>query len=207
MTTNKKNIFIFDWDDTICPTSWLTSKNYIMTNTINSFIQVNLDDHYKLDSHAQKISILLEKCLHIGYVIIITNADTNWINMCISKFIPNLQDIMTRIRCYSARSLYQSTFIPHYWKVATFSYTLRDYMDDKYKTSVISFGDSEYEKNANKLFCMNYKNCYSKVIKYIESPTIEELGKQNDLVCNYIEHICSYDGDIDNVINKQFIKS
>ena len=206
METNKRNIFIFDWDDTICPTTWLKSRNYI-NNNIHSFTDVSLADYYKLDSYTQKISILLEKCLQLGRVIIITNADNNWIDICIAKFIPKLKGIITRIRCYSAKHLYQSYFIPYYWKIATFSYTLRDHMNNIYKTSVISFGDSEYEKNANKLFCMNYTNCYSKVIKYIETPSIDELGKQNVLVFNYLDSICNYEGEIDNVINKQFIAS
>ena len=84
---------------------------------------------------------------------------------------------------------------------------MKIYGESKNKTSVISFGDSEYEKNANKLFCMNYNNCYSKVIKYIETPSIDELGKQNALVFNYLESICNYEGEIDNAINKQFIAS
>jgi hypothetical protein len=54
---------------------------------------------------------------------------------------------------------------------------------------------------------MNYTNCYSKVIKYIETPSIDELGKQNVLVFNYLDSICNYEGEIDNVINKQFIAS
>ena len=205
MTTNR-NIFIFDWDDTLFPTSWLSSKNYI-NNNMKLVSQLNLEDQFTLTTYSQKIAVLLEKCLHIGHVIVITNADNGWIKECISKFMPNLVELITRIQCYSAKHLFQETFIPFYWKVATFSYALRNYMDEKQQTSIISFGDSEYEKNANKLFCMNYKNCYSKVIKYIENPTITQLEKENDLVCNYINHICNYTGNIDNIINKKFIVS
>ena len=205
--STKRNIFIFDWDDTICPTTWLTSKNYIANNFVVPPKNIELDDHYKLDSYSQKISILLEHCLFLGHVIIVTNADSKWIGLSVTKFLPKLDGLLSRIRCYSAKNLFESSFIPFYWKVATFSYALRTYMNKENKTSIISFGDSDYEKNANKLFCMNYRNCYSKVIKYIEAPSIDQLGKQNELVYNYLHHICGYDGDIDNIINKQFIES
>jgi hypothetical protein len=207
MNANNRNIFIFDWDDTLFPTSWLLYKKYINNNSMVSLSQLNLEDQSTLTNYSQKIAILLEKCLHIGHVIIVTNADNGWISTCISKFMPNLVELITRILCYSAKHLFQKTFIPFYWKVATFSHALHNYMDKKYQTSVISFGDSEYEKNANKLFCMNYENCYSKVIKYIENPSITQLEKENDLVSNYIHHICSYAGNIDNTINKKFIMS
>ena len=61
MNANNRNIFIFDWDDTLFPTSWLISKKYINNNNMVSLFELNLEDHFTLTNYSQKIAILLGK--------------------------------------------------------------------------------------------------------------------------------------------------
>eukprot|EP00586_Coscinodiscus_wailesii_P015779 CAMPEP_0172500296 /NCGR_PEP_ID=MMETSP1066-20121228/136526_1 /TAXON_ID=671091 /ORGANISM="Coscinodiscus wailesii, Strain CCMP2513" /LENGTH=287 /DNA_ID=CAMNT_0013274449 /DNA_START=164 /DNA_END=1024 /DNA_ORIENTATION=- len=128
-----KKVIIFDWDDTICPSSFVDQWKF------DSFNDLPL--HYQ--------NLLLEvgksaiKCLtaasHHGTVIIITNSDDGWVKFSAEKFLPNLLPCLDTIRIISARTRYER-FYPHQplcWKAAAFAHEVNEIYAtiDSYTTS------------------------------------------------------------------------
>ena len=64
----KKIVFIFDWDDTLFPTSWINNINNNKYNILNNKKFIILD---------KILYLLISKCMIYGEVIIVTNATIN----------------------------------------------------------------------------------------------------------------------------------
>lgn len=74
---NSELVFIFDWDDTLCPTT-------------------SILDHYELptsiemDIFQRRITSLLDACLKRGYVFIVTNSKQGWVEEFCQEHMPHL---------------------------------------------------------------------------------------------------------------------
>ena len=167
-----KTLIILDWDDTLFPTTWVTTNEINIKNIIHNkeamkyFTDVDVALEY-----------LLRTLLTCGHVAIVTNALLNWINTS-STILPRtsrlLQDTDKDILIVSARGNYQSVSSnPMDWKRMAFEEILKN---SKYKkvNNIISIGDAEYEYNAlvnlyDKSDKKNYK--LLKSVKFVKYPT------------------------------------
>ncbi len=63
---------------------------------------------------------LLELAFTFGEVHIVTNAETGWVQLSASKFIPGVLPLLGRTKVTSARSMYENMFPqqPFKWKVS-----------------------------------------------------------------------------------------
>lgn len=114
--TNK--VIIFDWDDTICPSSFVD--------------QFGINTYKDLPLHTQNllhdICICAKRCLEAaakyGQVIIITNSDDGWVLHSAKRFLPNLLPILPKYRIFSARTRYEKYYPdqPLCWKAAAFGH-------------------------------------------------------------------------------------
>ena len=91
------SLIIFDWDDTLFPTSWVISSKI---NT-NSYVMTDLDNI---------VYTILKHCLRYGTVLIVTNAMPEWVHMS-SNSLPKTKKLIGKyIQIISARNLYQKKF-------------------------------------------------------------------------------------------------
>jgi hypothetical protein len=62
---------------------------------------------------------LLDRALRCGPVVIITNAETGWVELSCKKFIPRVQPYLGRVKILSARSTFEALYpdSPSDWKV------------------------------------------------------------------------------------------
>jgi len=125
------SLIIFDWDDTLYPTT------EILQNNTYKF------DFKELDNILYD---LLNKCLKIAFVVVITNAERDWVYSKL-KDLPKTICLFNKIPVISARKY--NTFIPteselYEWKKDTF---LKVISSGKYH-NIISIGDSFYEYEA-----------------------------------------------------------
>lgn len=131
--SKSNKVIIFDWDDTICPSSFVDQWK------IDNFKDLPL--HFQnLFNHLGKCA---EKCLaaasKYGEVIIITNSDDGWVNFSAERFVPNLLPIIPKYRIVSARTRYERFYPgqPLCWKAAAFAhevneiYSSDEHMDDE----------------------------------------------------------------------------
>lgn len=184
---NKSTLIIYDWDDTLFPTTVITQHK-------NNESKREMSD---LDNQVHK---LLVKSLHLGYPIIITNATRSWIKDSANKYYPKTYSfiIKNNIPVISAREFAKSNNVHDHiqWKNVTFKYFLTILMNkNKNIKNLLSIGDAMYEKIAleqfGKTLNSNEQKSYIKTIKYISRPTILNLLKENILINNNLEHIIS----------------
>ena len=187
------NIIIFDWDDTLCPTTVITSSIFnqitpIMKSISNLVIDYNKKELEILD----KVNVqLLNTALSNSTVAIISNADDIWIKKTGEDFLPLTFSfiINNNIPIISARkfSLQKNIKNHHIWKDFTFHHYLLNEFNNNNINTILSIGDSILEQRAlenfSKFLKLHNKSIYSKTIKYIDKPNIESLIKQN-LVIN-----------------------
>lgn len=178
-----KTLIIFDWDDTLFPTSWVVGNDIDLADPKiqNKFIVY----FSRLDMLLYK---LLTTCIEYGTVFIVTNAVIKWVQVS-SSILPNTQKIINNnIKILSARDTYQSDYPDRMdlWKRLTFQDLVFNNFDkhkhknkDKYKHQhIISIGDAEHEFNA----LINLYNESSitkdrllKTIRCIKNPSFESL--------------------------------
>lgn len=81
----------------------------------------------QLDEYAPWAMRTLEEAMKYGNVLIVTNAETGWIELNIEKFFPSWKTTVDRIPCQSARSTWEPTgcTLPVEWKVRSFSHEIQ----------------------------------------------------------------------------------
>lgn len=149
----ENTLIIFDWDDTILPSSWISVRNAekaasrqssplstpdaytnSLINSIDSFgnaderdMGLNSDLQGVLDELSEKVCVTLQLACGLGKVVIVTNAERGWVELSGARFMPKVLNKLYElgISVVSARSLYESAFnpTPISWKLEAF-YTL-----------------------------------------------------------------------------------
>mmetsp|Transcript_3359 Transcript_3359/g.3766 ORF Transcript_3359/g.3766 Transcript_3359/m.3766 type:complete len:320 (-) Transcript_3359:40-999(-) len=115
-------VIIFDWDDTICPSS------YVDQWRIQSFSDLAVHCQTLMN----EVGKAAEKCLAAaakhGEVIIITNSDDGWVKYSAEKYVPNLIPVLAKYRIVSARTRYEHFYPgqPLCWKAAAFAHEVNE---------------------------------------------------------------------------------
>ena len=175
------NIFIFDWDDTLYPTSFHKNK----------IIDINQYELYFLELD-KSISSLFQKLIIYGKIVIVSNATMSWINTCLTK-LPHTSKfkIDNNINIFSTRDIFNKTNIQYVdWKKIVFKNIIDNIIlthDKNNYLNIISFGDADFEYYAlinlhEYLSNINHINCYLKNIRFIANPTCKQVVEQIDLV-------------------------
>ena len=182
-------LFIFDWDDTLFPTSWIIKNGYsVKNNKIKAYIDF-------LDKFVSRILI---KSMKLGQVIIVTNASIRWIKECLEGMPLVNKLTLTMIPVLSARDKYSHRFPTQieFWKKNTFS----EITFEKKHKQVISIGDNESEY-LSLIHIMDQKYCdIIKSIRFKAFPDNILLIDQLMLLEKSLIKIASFDDDLDLVI-------
>lgn len=181
------NIIIFDWDDTLLPTSFLSPGGIFSPN-----IKLTKDDTLKLIELEKIVHKILTNAIQKGDVFIITNAGKGWVEFSASRFYPNIVDILPKINIISARAEYENAFPgeSNKWKIQAFL-GLQRIFNVKLVSNIICFGDSLLEMQAGKILGSKFSEAFVKTIKFKETPKIEELLKQLSVVSQQFNYIYS----------------
>ena len=181
------SLIIFDWDDTLLPTTFLTqggvfNENLILTESEQKKIE-------KLENSALN---LLNMAMTKGDVYIITNAGFGWVEYSAEKFYPNVYEILQKISIISARGEWEKQFPgdSRKWKLQSFL-SLQKKLNTKLVTNIICLGDSLFEIEAGRVLATCFSEAFVKTIKFKEGPKPEELNKQLLLVANQFNSICA----------------
>lgn len=171
-----KALIIFDWDDTLFPTNWIFQNNIKLDNVL---------DIQKYSIYFQELDTILSKILKIsitiGQVVIITNANIDWI-ITSKKILPETSKIIdSYIQIISARDIYDHIYDINEWKRRAFKNNIYNYV--QWSNQIISIGDAEYEYEAL-ISLKQYtkpKTCL-KTIKLVKSPTFDILVDQLEVI-------------------------
>ena len=178
-------IIIFDWDDTLLPTSFLTKGGCFYED-----MQISPSDEKKISELENLVLELLNETIEKGTVYIITNAGLEWVNYSARRFYPKIIPILEKIKIVSARGEYEKLYPGNsrQWKIAAFL-MLQKTVDLKLVTNIICLGDSLFEMEAGRILASRFTEAFIKTIKFRETPKLDELIKQLKLVCKQFSSI------------------
>ena len=179
------SLIIFDWDDTILPTSFLTPRGIFDDKN-----ELNPKDQARIHKLEETVKNLLSVAVKNGDIYIITNAGEGWVQFSAKKYYPSVEEILNKIKVISARSLYESKY-PNdskKWKIEAFL-NIKKNVNNDLITNIICLGDSIFEMEAGRILASKFIHAVIKTIKFRENPKPEELNKQLNLVYNQFNSI------------------
>jgi hypothetical protein len=211
LSAKETSTIIFDWDDTLLPSSWLSVKGL----RLDYPAQLPQDVIDELETHQESVCAVLTKAAQCGTVVIITNAETGWVELSAQRFMPRVAPLLAHICVFSARSTYEPMYpdSPLDWKLAAFKKLvdqtrpigLVDSAAEVPQCSVISFGDSTHERDAVRKVTAHLSNTFTKSVKFVERPNLEQLRREVDLVRNCLDYIVGCKSDLDLMLTIQLL--
>ena len=186
MKPKKHNcIIIFDWDDTLLPTSFLTKGGNFYEE-----MQLSPSEQKKMLELQDLVLELLNETIEKGTVYIITNAGKGWVEYSAERFYPKITPILDKIQIISARGQYENEYPGNsrQWKIEAFL-MLQNTVNLQLVTNIICLGDSLFEMEAGRILASRFTMAFIKTIKFRESPKLDELIKQLKLVVKQFSSI------------------
>jgi len=186
-------ITILDWDNTLFPMNLFESNPRWFRN--HSLIPNDIK--IMLNKISQTIISLISSAKKYGPVAIISNGTLNWIKKCMDV-IPEIIPVLDPVFIISAQDNWKHrSDDPEVWKKYSFNHTINHILQDKftqkYNYNIISIGDSMHEYYAlielcSNLYIITQTIVSSKIIKYIENPTIDQLLNQLTFTTSIFEN-------------------
>jgi len=201
-----ETLLIFDYDDTLFPTSFLAHHGYRLDGP-----DASPDVQAVLDEYSEFVEKSLLEASEHGQVVILTNAETGWIELTSQKFLPRLSELLVTFPLVSARSTYEPLGItsPFQWKLKAFESVIEDHYASLAAKNmscirnVLSFGDSVHERDAAHQVCSKLSRTLCKSIKFMERPDVTQLIKQHSLIRECLDQIVGHEGTLDLCIQCQ----
>ena len=180
------SLFIYDWDDTFLPTSYLIREDMV------DQIELSNELKYLFFILEEIIINILNLSINKGKVYIITNSSKSWFYFSSGKYFPNLDSLLNRIKIISARDEYEDLYPgdTKIWKQKAFLH-LKNEINDNLPSNIICFGDSSNELEAGKIFASHLSDSFIKTVKFKEKPEVEDLIKQLNLIVDKFDFIYS----------------
>lgn len=209
--TGRQNVVIFDWDDTLFPTTALKLQQAEMT-ALRSVDIAKIEAEMALLQVS--LSELLQEALELapGTTYIVTNAGEGWVSECTNRFLPDLKALLDgSVRVISARQY----FCDHYsggtqqtlpaqptaedclrWKAFTFASLAMEHgglSPSGHPLSVVSYGDAPTDASATR-FLRRFlpKGTWVKTVQLLSVPTIPQVKDQLDLMRTSLATVCRH---------------
>jgi len=198
----EETFFIFDWDDTVLPSTWVQRQGLRLD--AGSF--PTAEQKQILAEAAVVAARTFRAARQHGTVILVTNAERGWIELSCQKFLPTLAPMLESMKLVSARTTYESKATcrsPLEWKLRAFEaeialfYGPEVVSDPSKRKNVLSLGDSLHEREAMQRATAAAPNCCSKSLKFVERPDVSQICKQHQLIADSFERIVHHQGDLD----------
>jgi hypothetical protein len=77
-------LILIDWDDTLSPSTWCTRERLFITGEP---VRQDMDSLKQL---SKRIATTLSDLMKHGHVVIVTNAETGWVEMSASALLPEV---------------------------------------------------------------------------------------------------------------------
>lgn len=195
--TYEETIMIFDWDDTILPSSWVQEQGL----RLDADSKPSPEHQTQLSELAEAAAQTLKLSKKLGTVVLVTNAERGWIELSCLKFLPNLYPSLANVKILSARTEYETPEMssPFDWKFRAFTSEIARVLnsDETRRKNILSVGDSSHEREALINATAMLPNCRTKSLKLAERPTIDQLCKQHALIDSCFRRIVHHDGNLD----------
>ena len=189
----EKPLLLWDWDDTLFCTSHLARLRVSVAGPS----EVSPALRTELAELAAAVEQTLELATRLGRVVIVTNAESGWVELTSSTFLPSVYDkYIQYLPIISARSCFESTECrsPVDWKRLAFNQLIAQ---AEAPVHVLSFGDSSHERDALILRAKELEVAKVKSLKLIERPDLAALKKQHVLIQQCLVQLVDHQGNLD----------
>ncbi|GLD95128.1 hypothetical protein PINS_up003753 [Pythium insidiosum] len=225
-SVRERTVVVFDWDDTLCPSSWLHAQDLLPKFRGQ---QIDLDKHQQnvLTLIADHVVRLLRKAVSFGPVFVVTAAEVGWVELSCALYLPGVQAVleMADIHIVSARSWYEQTFgvggDSSAWKYEVMQLIANkcfghaaaalqqqqqpppmapqpvEQDSDVGFFNFLSIGDSMAERDACHSAADQVPFTLAKTLKFVEQPTTEEIVQQVELTHDSFEQMCGWSSHLD----------
>eukprot|EP00928_Gymnodinium_smaydae_P071629 TRINITY_DN55167_c0_g1_i1.p1 TRINITY_DN55167_c0_g1~~TRINITY_DN55167_c0_g1_i1.p1 ORF type:complete len:352 (+),score=62.14 TRINITY_DN55167_c0_g1_i1:85-1056(+) len=199
-----QTIIIFDWDDTLCP-----STTCMRTHGLSVLGDPPTGEvAHALEELAEEVALLLEQATNLAEkVVVVTNAEEGWVDLSCKAWLPSLYPLLARCEVASARSTWepQGVVSPAGWKARTFGEVIDKFYsryDHQTWKNVISVGDAPHEREAlsrvvRQTQLDRARHCRSKSVKFVLRPTIDQLIRELQMLRESLKVIVWHDDDLD----------
>lgn len=210
----KSTVFILDWDDTCCATSWLS------VGPPGVFVEVG-DDGW-MEVLEMRVLSLLKRGIMWGRIVIVTNAGEGWVEFSAQRWMPAvgkfLKSYKGMIKVVSARERYERVFgrdVGWMWKHCAFFDELMEVeriepVGKGRVRNVIVLGDSMADQYAAHAACGSLRDkgvdCKLKVVKFLDQPSVEQLCKELTALLDHLEAMVCYKTAFDVAMYKEPIE-
>eukprot|EP00771_Trimastix_marina_P004090 gnl/Trimastix_PCT/823.p1 GENE.gnl/Trimastix_PCT/823~~gnl/Trimastix_PCT/823.p1 ORF type:complete len:242 (-),score=31.62 gnl/Trimastix_PCT/823:442-1167(-) len=193
-----RTVLFFDWDDTLLASSVLNQAS-INLQTPDHVIPAALKTQfYEL---SQQVCALFRTLAQFkdATVFIITNAETGWVELSARKFMPEVLPYLSQFSILSARSTYERQFPdnPNQWKLRAFTEKVRLQFPPSADMHIVSFGDSECERNACLAMSRMFSKARTKSVKFMERPSIDQVRRQLEMITHNFSLLMNHEGNLD----------
>lgn len=220
----ERTVVVFDWDDTLCPSSWLHAENLLPKYRGHEILATS-EQRRILALIEANVVRLLEKAVSYGPVFVVTAAEYGWVEMSCALYLPRVQHMLelSDIHIVSARSWYEQTFggggDSNSWKHEVMQLIARKCFmsnassqqpsasdnSNKSKSSdepetyynFVSVGDSMAERDACHAAVGHVPFTFAKTLKFVEHPSSEEIVQQVELTHDSFEQMCAWSTNLD----------
>jgi len=183
----KKTLFLFDWDDTLCPTSWIENRPEMKRSAFETVQRRRQgEDWESLAEQARAVSELVHAAQALGSVAFVTLAQRPWVNVSIRAYMSEIKDELCKVDVFYARESIIQSHMGCPWtamkrqamqKALTSVSSPLDEWD-----SLISIGDSEVERRAALDLGRELQSRgalkWTKTVKLTERPSVSQLTSQ-----------------------------
>jgi hypothetical protein len=188
---------IFDWDDTVCPTTVGSQHRDDGTNLAQACAPIA----------AEAIALLRRASELADKVVIVTNAGEGWVEWSCAEWLPELLPVIGNIEVVSARSTWEPLGVssPTTWKERSFRDVIENfysqYPNQSWK-NIICVGDAPYEHDAlERVVSVEQlagrgKRVRAKSVKFMPQPSVDRLASELAMLRESLEEIVGHDDDI-----------
>jgi hypothetical protein len=194
--SKEETLFLVDWDDTLLPTTYLAGHNLREDTEV---IPVHFTE--ELASYSEVVAETIRQMRERGRVVIVTNAETGWIDMTCAKFLPALQSVLNEVEAVSARSMFEPLGFqsPSQWKEQMFAEKIAQHFGvspNRARWNVVSMGDASHEREAIHKVSRT-TGCLAKSLKFMERPDVVHLRQEHELIQSYLHQIVQHADPLD----------
>jgi len=200
-----ETIIIFDWDDTLCPSTALEDFYGL---SVEGSDPPEGDLATELEELTLEVKCLLEQATQLSSrVVIVTNATDGWVEACCEAWMPQLAETMKNIPIYSARQIWEPRGVatPFGWKENQFERLIGDFYSKPPSQSwknIVVVGDSPYEHEALRRVVGGASwwqswYCRSKSVRFALKPTIGDVKAEVHDLRRRLDEFVRHDGSLD----------
>lgn len=194
----EETLIIFDWDDTLLPSTWLQQQGLRLDGEAPTQVQAS-----QLGGAARRAARTLRAAMRLGMVVVVTNAELGWVELSCRRFLPTLTPLLEGVKIRSARWAFerQGVTSPLGWKRMAFHEELRGFCEGaapgRRLTHVVSLGDSVHEREAVLRAAEDFAGCWGKSVKFLERPALEVFNRQHRFLMRCLGPIVRHNGKLD----------